>query len=334
MRDFLRIFTLLFLCIFARQGFANKNKGTGVNIPISPFALVSGGTNISAKTNFASSFWNNPAFIRKDLKGKMELNYSWQAGGQSLTSLSTIFHQKHTGYWAVGLNYSSIPSIPGYDEVGQPTTTFSANDIQFAIGKSHTMGNFSVGMNLKYSSSTIESYSSSAITVDIGGLFSHPSQDLTFALNLKNLGVQISDYSENSENDLGLDLELGMSFKPEHMPIRFSITGYGLVDSSPLYSNKDLNIEDANLAQEIFSHVLLSGNILLSKNFHVQLGYNYRTSRELKVGEGFNLSGLAYGFNFNIKSLSFAYSHAFYHNAGGLNSLSLQLDFNKILKNK
>ena len=333
MKNFLRIFTLVSFSFITSHAIGERRPNiANVNIPVSAFSIASGGINVSQKNNFTSSFWNNSAFLKNDLAGTASLDYGWGGASSSITVLSTVFKEKNTGLWGLGMKYSSIPSIQGYDEVGGATNTFSARDYVINIAKSHKMGNFRIGTNLKYASSSIDTYTSSALLLDVGGLFIHPKKDLTIGLNVKNLGFLISDYTETSDTALGLDIELGLSFKPEHMPIRFTITGYGLVPSSSLYSDEKLEIKEAQAIEEIFSHVLLSGNILLSKNFHVQLAYNYRIHRELQVGEGMDVSGLSYGFFLKLKSLSFAYSHAFYHKSSGINSLSLQLDFNKMLK--
>ncbi len=123
-------------------------------------------------------------------------------------------------------------TIEGFDQTGAATGDYKSGETVFIISKSHQVGNFRIGANLKPAFSTLAGYRSSALLLDIGGVFVHPSQELVVGMVIKNLGFVIQDYTESGTSSLPFDIQVGITLKPEHMPLRFSFTAYQLVNSS------------------------------------------------------------------------------------------------------
>ena len=116
-----------------------------------------------------------------------------------------------------------------------PTGSFTATDFALTVGHSHQVGPFALGANLKFASSSIAEYSASALMLDLGGVFEHPSKDFNVALVFKNMGLVLGDYTDQSNSSLPFDIQIGTSFKPQYMPIRFSITVYNLYQGDIAY---------------------------------------------------------------------------------------------------
>ncbi len=74
--------------------------------------------------------------------------------------------------------------------------------------------------------------------------------------------------------------------------------------------------------------------ILLSKAFQVQLGYNHLVRQEMKLESRMAGAGLSFGAMLQIKAFGLAYSRAYHHAAGGVSYLTLISDFSSLLKKK
>src|SRR5690606_38326496 len=101
-------------------------------------------------------------------------------------------------------------------------------DYAFGITKSTTIDNYTLGATAKVTVSDIAGYSSTALLADVGGVFKHPEQDLTIGLAFKNIGYQLSTHSGQDREPMPFDAQLGLSYKLEHMPLRFSTTVHHL----------------------------------------------------------------------------------------------------------
>src|SRR5690606_30809834 len=98
-----------------------------------------------------------------------------------------------------------------------------------------TMGVFTLGANLKFAQSYLDSYTASAVLLDIGGIYAHPEKDFTVGMVIKNFGVVVKDYTEGSGSNLPFDVQIGTTFKPQYMPFRFSLTAYNLTRGDIAY---------------------------------------------------------------------------------------------------
>ena len=93
----------------------------------------------------------------------------------------------------------------------------------------------SAGANAKVAVSNLASFQASALMIDLGGTFKHPEKDMTIGLLVKNLGFLISDYIDINDSQLPLDIQLGFSYKPEFMPLRFSLAAKNLLRDDLIY---------------------------------------------------------------------------------------------------
>ena len=210
------------------------------------------------------------------------------------------------GRVAFGLSYIHYGNFVQRDDTGLESGQFNANDLVFTVGKSHRMGPFVMGANLKYIHTGIASYTANAVAMDLGGTFQPRSGGPTFGLAIRNLGAVLSDFTENNST-LPLEVALGTSFKPEGMPIRFSITGHHFVDDDDEFYETD---ENPNFADQILKRLSIGGELLLSKNVNFLIGYDHNRKRELQLEQTAGGAGFSYGFMINFKRYRFRFSRA------------------------
>ncbi len=301
-----------------------------------------GGLNVSSYGDSLEAdlnmFVTNPALIDVTASGKLSISYMPFYAGMQYTTLAYAQHFAKAGIWAVGLQYMDYGDFDGFDGAGLPTGEFSAQDYAFVINHIHQQGNFQMGANLKVAVSAIAGYQAAALMLDLGGVFQHPTQDLTVGLVISNLGFFLSDYTSGSHSSLPADVKLGLSFKPEHMPFRFSVTGYKLLRDTKAYFVTDASQQnedgEVKIAGKILRHITFGGELLLGKNFNVRAGYNYLNRSAFRLPQASGSAGLSFGFVVKIKAFSFEYARASYRTKGGYNHVTLTTDFERLINKK
>jgi hypothetical protein len=193
-----------------------------------------------------------------------------------------------------------------------------------------------MGGNLKFVYSDIASYRASALMIDIGGAFRHPVRDLTLGLVIRNLGFVMQDYSGTAVSSVPFDLRAGISFKPEHMPFRFSFTGRKLTNFKIPYDREANGTGDASPGtfDRVFSHVVIGTELVLNRNLSIMGGYNHLIRKELRLGQVSGGAGFSYGLLLRIKSFSLVYSGAAYHVAGISHHLGISVNFSSLYHRK
>ena len=136
---------------------------------------------------------------------------------------------------------------------------------------------------------------------DIEDIFDEfDDDDDTIEINFP-ISIILSDYSESSNTKLPFDVQAGVTYKPEHMPLRFSATVYNLARGS-VYD--DPNDEDTSgTLDKVMSHLNFGAEVLLHRNVNVLVGYNFLRQSELKAESGGGGSGFTFGLAAKIKSV-------------------------------
>jgi hypothetical protein len=140
------------------------------------------------------------------------------------------------------------------------------------------------------------------------------------------------------------DVQVGASFKPEHMPLRLSVTAHHLHKFDIVYLDPTqkgvIDLEGNEIkpkktfADKLGRHFVVGGEFILSKNFHLRMGYNYLRRKELRLQTKSGGAGFSFGFMMRVKSFEIGYSKAYYHVAGGSNYLTVTTNFGRLLKKK
>lgn len=334
---------LIFLCIFSwHQAMAQLGGSRAfefLNLPNNARLSALGGTNLTSGWNDPAQVTSNPALLNDSMRNQLVISRLGYFADISNTSLTYVTNIEKYGVWSVHLDFLSYGDIQSFDEQGFLNGDLSVNEYVFAVSNSQVFGPFSVGTNLKLAVSDLASFQASAMLLDIGGTFKHPENDLTVGFTIKNLGFFISDYTEENNSQLPTDIQLGVSYKPEYMPFRFSVTARNLVRSDVTFFDPSTNAlfgqdDEPGFSEEIFRRLVFGTELLISPNFQLRLGYNHLLRQELKLENVSGGAGFSFGLMFKVKRFEFAYSRALYHTAGGSNTLQMNLNLNGLIKRK
>jgi hypothetical protein len=231
----------------------------------------------------------------------------------------------------VSLNYGSFSNT---DETGEQFGNFNVNE--FAIGLLYSRSvwhGVTLGAELNTIISQLERYSSCGVALNIGARYQSPDRLLNATLTFKNIGFQLTQYTEGSRGKLPFEVQLAAAKKFEKAPFGISLSLNDLQsfsvynDTDEQYRSFDGSVQSksvlSKIGNELMSHVAVGAQIIPSKYFFVMGGYNFRRRNELKVGEYSGAIGFSFGFGIRLKYFELNYGRAVYQSGQGGNHIGL-----------
>lgn len=289
---------------------------------------------------------NNPSLLKEDMDGFLALNYLNYYAGVNYGYTSYAKHYDSVGTFNLSALYANYGQFQYANEFGElDGGTFSANDVALMLGYGRQYDSlWRIGANLKLIGSFYETYSSYGAAVDLSSTYHNPAKRFTAAFVFRNLGVQFKDYTNNKNQRLPFEAQVGLSHRLLHAPLRFSLSLTNLQKWDLTYFDDTKEPEIDPLTGELIEnkppsffnkamrHVTIGTEVLLSKNFHLRFGYNFRRRQELKVAARPFTTGISWGFGFKIKKFRLSYGRSTYHLAGGTNMLTATFNLNDFKK--
>jgi len=313
---------------FSAKG-QNTNSFTSLQQP--SFAKIAGlgGVNASLFNGGNSFFLYNPSLLSDESNGYLSLSYALLPGAAGLSNANYNFNISNLGTFGAGLQYLSYGPIQGYDNTGAPTEVFTPNDFTVSISHARQSNNFRIGATMKFSNTSISGYSGNALLFDLGGVFIHPERDFTVGMVIKNFGIVTKEFSSTSNTTLPFDIQAGISVKPEHMPIRFSITLHQLYKWNLMNDGEDIDSFNSTM-DNMFRHVVLGAEIIINEHVSLLAGYNHLRRKDLKIDSIGGFSGFSIGTVISVKAFEFVYALGGYHVSGSTNTFTLAANISQI----
>ena len=330
------VFTMLLSAVHGYGQIGGKKVFEFLNLPTNARSAALGGVVISTTENDATMFLANPALLNDADHNYLSVSH---LGFYADIKYNTFTYSRKIdklGIMGFGIQRMSYGEFESYDPSGNSIGKFDAAETAITISNSHLIGPFSLGVNLKFVQYSIYTFSASGLLMDFGGLYRHPEKELSVGLHVKSLGILLSDYSETSVGSLPLDVQVGVTFKPEFMPFRFTFTAYNLNRENTAYFDKNITDEDDSPGQvdKIFRHINVGTEVVLSKNFNIRLGYNHLLRKELILRETSGGAGFNFGFMVRVNAFELAYTNATNHTNGGRSFITITTNLNRVLKKK
>jgi hypothetical protein len=292
---------VLFLLLVAPVAMAQYGEEvfTFLRYPSSARVNALGGNTVSLIERDPSLAFHNPALLGDEMDGMVNLNYMNFVSDIHVGSALFTKALGETGAWGVGANYINYGNFKQTTEEKMVTGDFSVKDIALHAFYSRNLSErWRGGLSLKVLYASLESYTSIGLAVDAGLSYYHSETGLAFGIALKNIGAQLKAYDEKRYK-MPWDIQLGMSKKMAHAPFRFSLTAMYLTDFS---------------FTTFARHWVLGLDYVPSDNFWVGIGFNPKTSMDMKLQGGGNaLAGFSAGAGVSIKMFDVGVSVAKYH---------------------
>jgi hypothetical protein len=311
----------------------SSNSFTSLQQPSFAKIAALGGVNASLYRGGNSFYLYNPALLSEEGNGHLALSYALLPGGTGLSNINYNFRISEVGSFGAGLQYLSYGSIQGYDLTGAPTEVFTPNDFTFSISHARQVNNFRLGATIKFANTSISGYNGNAILFDMGGVFIHPTKDFTVAMAIKNFGFVTSEFYSASNTTLPFDVQIGASVKPQHMPIRFSVTLQQLQQWNLMNEDEEINSLNTSL-DNFFRHVVLAAEIILNEHVSILTGYNHLRRKDLRLEQSGGFSGFSLGTEISVKAFQLVYAFGGYHVSGNTSTFTLATNLDQITTKK
>lgn len=286
---------------------------TFLRFPNSTRVNALGGHSVALIERDPSLIFQNPGLLGGELDGMINLSYMNYISDINVGSALFTKAHKERGAWGIGatyINYGDFKeALPESSVIG----TFSANDVSLQGFYAYDLSDrWRGGLSLKFLYSSFAEFTSMGLAVDAGASYYDPDKEFSFGIALKNIGAQLSAYHEERQ-PLPWDIQLGITKKMSHAPIRFSVTAMYLnrwkFDS---IDTTDPDKEDS-FFQTLAKHMVLGVDFLPSENFWVGVGFNPKKNMDMKLQNGNTLGGFSAGAGISISRFDVGVSVAQYH---------------------
>lgn len=304
-----------------------------LQVPSAARMSALGNINVSLPDRDANFFQFNPALNGDTLGGVASVNYQFYIAGIGNSSVVYVHDFDRVGTISFGVQHLSYGTINSFDAAGNEIGEFRAGETALSISKSHQISNFRLGATAKVAFSNLAGYRASALLFDIGGLFIHPNGRFMIGMSVTNVGIMLSDYSGTSDTKLPFDVQAGTSFKPEHFPVRFSVTAWQLTDPGAYYDPAS-GMDKPSAFDQVARHLNFAAELLLHRNVDLMMGYNYGMHQELKLNNGGGGAGITFGFSVRVRAFEFTFSRSAYVAGQAGYALSLSQDMNKLFRRR
>jgi len=330
---------IAFLCfnsfIFAQVG--GRSVYQFLNLVSSPRQAALGGKTITIYDYDVNQAIFNPATINADMDNRLSANYGNLFGEVNYgTSAYAYTWDRHVKTLHIGVNYVNYGTFDGRDELGNLTGNFTGSEGALSFGYAYNipMTNFHLGTNLKLISSTLESYHSLGVALDLGAIYIDEENDINIALSIRNIGTQITTYAGTNEK-LPFEIIAGISQKLDHVPLRWHLTMENIQQWKVAFANPnraEQNIEgntkeeNPSFINNILRHMIIGAEFFPEKSFNIRIGYNFRRGEELSLEDQRTFSGISAGVGLKIGNLRFDYSYSRFTLAGNTSLFGLMIN--------
>ncbi len=291
-----------------------------------------GGINVSLVDRDPNFFVLNPSLVGDTLIGFASASYQFYVADIGQALFTYALPVRRVGVIRLAVQHVRYGDMQGHDPTGAETNTFSAGQTALVASVAHQVGHFRMGVNVKPVFSTIAFDRSAALLFDVGGVFVHPGKELSVGLCVKNVGFVLADPLGNGT--LPFDVQLGTTFKPEHMPIRFSISAYGLTSPDLIYYDPDIHDDEPATLAKVLSHINFGTEILFHRNVNLLLGYNYVNHRALRLERGGGGAGVTVGAVATIGAVDFVVARSGYVAGSASYTFTVSSDVNALIKSR
>jgi len=315
-----------------------------LSLPPSAQLAALGSMTASARSSDPTQFFASPALLNADMDHMAAVSYVGYVSDIKQSTAAYAFNTEKRGRFGLGLTYLSYGSLSYNDLAGNSLGTFSVNEYALTAADSYTKGKFTFGLAAKLAVSSIAGDRALGLAGDAGVLYKPNEADFTVGLVVKNAGYMLVPYTAATREPLPLDVQLGTTIKPEHMPLRVTLTAHHLqtwriqyLDPNArgtLNANNEEVRPSFNFGDNLARHFTVAAELLLGKGLSLRAGYNHLQARELRLDNVGGGAGFSFGAMVKISQFQLDYTYATLQAAGSSNYFTLSRSLDSFLKKK
>ncbi|MFT5723685.1 MAG: hypothetical protein ACI9JN_000802 [Bacteroidia bacterium] len=326
MYKFIVVVTFLILQTNAFAQLGGSQSFAFVNIDPTARTAALGASTLADYKNDLGIGYHNPASLNKSMDNMVMLSYN-----NYFTDINSGFgafvkHFESIGTFSGSVTYTDYGRFDETDVTGKIIGQFWAQDYVFQVGYGNIWErdtNFTYGVNFKFLYSVYERYVATAFAVDFAGAYHLPESKFHAALLIRNLGYNVIPYVDDRAN-LPLDIQLGISKKLQHNPLKMTIVAHNLQQFDISYvnvnaRNKTIDLEtgqvrydNVSFGDKAMRHINFGAELVFSDNFQLRGGYNHMRRRELAPETVKGAAGFSWGLGIGIKKFTLDYAMVTY----------------------
>jgi hypothetical protein len=340
-KNFTLVSRFLILIVLALPGVAPAQISGGQHtfrffeLPTSARLTALGGAQIAVRDEDLALASQNPAALNPLMDGRLTLQHNFFLADIQHSYAGYAAHLPRWGFTVHGaVQHVGYGTNIRADEYGEKQGEFNVSETALTLGAARPLTDrVSLGLNLRYGFSSLDTYRASALAADAGLLYVDTASLFTAAVVLRNAGTQVSTYAGDRE-DLPFDLQVAVSKRLRHLPFRLTILAHHLHQWDLRYNDPNLRDDDVLIfggeeetssqgnpgVDNFFRHFIFNGEFLLGRNelLRLRLGYNHLRKRELSVGGYRSLAGFSAGLGVKINRFRIDFGYGSYHLGGGV----------------
>lgn len=308
---FIWLFSLVALSASAQNG---DEAFSFLRFPFSARANALGGHTAALVERDPSLIYHNPALLGAEMDGMINLNYMNYISDVNLGSALFTKAAGERAAWGVGAAFISYGNIKEVLPENVVLGDLAAKDISVSGFYARDLNErWRGGLSMKFLYSAFADFSSIGLCFDAGLSYYNSEKGFSAALTLKNIGAQLKAYNDDRQK-MPWDIQLGLTKKMNHAPIRLSLTAlylnrwdFDYIDETATEVKKD------SFFKTFFKHFVIGVDYVPSDNFWVGIGFNPKTHADMKLQGANALSGFSAGAGVKIKMFDVGASVAKYH---------------------
>ena len=346
-------YTLALLALFSLNiAFAQVTGGESafeyLRMSNSPHVSALGGISIADPDRDISLAVQNPAMMREGLHNELGVNYNSFYSDIKIMNLQYGYYlpKLSTAFFA-DIQYLNYGSFTQTDNFGNSYGDFHAVDYALTLGASRSyLEHWRYGAAIKYANSSLYTAKGSAVLVDVGINYFDTANLIDIGAVAKNMGAMTRKYTAtNPAEPVPFDLQLGISKKFKHMPLRLFATIHHLyqwdirydnpvddVSTSILGTSDTVKKTTSHFADKLFRHFIFGGELSLGKRILLTVSYNDLRRSEMVIKTKTGATGFAFGVGINLTKFQIHYARSFYHIEGAYNEIGINFSLNKLMK--
>jgi len=283
----------------------------------------------------------NPSLYNAKMHKQLSVNQALLAGGINYGQAAYGINFKG-GFLGTSVRYVNYGNFTRTEVNGTTSGSFSPFECIVGAGYGKQLNpRISVGANLNFIASQLETYSAYGASIDLAGTFTDKNDNLLITALVKNAGVQFKNYYTKERDPLPTEFQMAFSYKLNHAPFRFSLLAHHLNKWDITYNDPNLKptidqltgdtipVKYAGFGEKLARHFTYQVEILISKNIHLRSGFDYHRRQEMKLEERPGMAGFTMGLGLYFKKISIDYGFSIYSRAGFNNILTLSTNLSQ-----
>lgn len=340
------------LLLFTLSAFFTQAQVTGgrnamefLRLPNAPHISALGGISVANPDQDISFVGQNPALMRPSLHNQLGLNQNFYYSNIGISNLLYGYHlPKINTSFALGVQYINYGTFTETDNIGNEYGTYRANDYNINLTASRQYGkHWRYGTTLKWAHSKLYTNTASAILADVGVNYYDTASLWDIGLVAKNVGFMVDRYTTtNAAEPLPLDVQIGISKRFKHLPLRLMTNIHHLyewdirydnpadVTSGNLFGTTDTTTTKKYFGEKLLRHLIFAAELTLAKRLTVSFAYNYLRRSEMLVKDKPAMAGFSFGAGLYLNKFQVHYARSYYSLAGAYNEIGINMQLNQL----